>query len=240
METQNPKTKVMTGNSQGILAWIFQLIVATVTAGILLFLSAGRLNWMGGWAFFGLNLFTQLLSAAILIPRRPDLLAERSKVGKGTRNWDRFFAPAVMIVGTLAVIITAGLDARFGWSRPISPALWWPALCVALLSQLFVLWAMASNRYFAITVRIQEERGHQVVDTGPYRVVRHPGYAGSILYTLAIPIILGSWWTFIPGAVTVGLLIMRTGLEDRTLQEELPGYQNYSQRISSRLFPGVW
>jgi protein-S-isoprenylcysteine O-methyltransferase Ste14 len=99
---------------------------------------------------------------------------------------------------------------------------------------------MASNRFFAITVRIQEERGHQVVDTGPYRVVRHPGYAGSILYTLAIPIILGSWWTFIPGAVTVGLLIMRTGLEDRTLQEELPGYQNYSQRISSRLFPGVW
>ena len=237
METQ---VSTHAENTHGVLAWIFQLVFATTSAGILLFLSAGRLDWTGGWVFFGLNLFTQLLSAFILIPRRPDLLAERSKVREGTKNWDRFFAPAILVVVTLAVIVTAGLDARFGWSRPISPAIWWAALCVAFASQLFVQWAMAFNRFFAITMRIQEEREHQVVDTGPYRNVRHPGYAGSILYTLAIPIILGSWWTFIPGAVIVGLLVFRIRLEDRTLQDELPGYQNYTKRTSYRLFSGFW
>ena len=240
METRISKTKEEAGNSKGVLAWASQLVFATVTAGILLFLSAGRLDWVGGWAFFGLNLFTQLLSAWILIPRSSGLLAERSKVGKGTKNWDRFYAPAVIVVGTLAVMVTAGLDARFGWSQPIHPAIWWAALSIAFASQLFVLWAMASNRFFAITVRIQEERQHQVVDRGPYRFVRHPGYAGSVLYNLAIPVILGSWWTFIPAVVTAGLLIARTGLEDRTLQDELPGYREYTQRTSFRLFPGIW
>jgi protein-S-isoprenylcysteine O-methyltransferase Ste14 len=240
METQNSNTQENARLPKGVLAWIIQILVATITAGVLLFLSAGRLDWLGGWAFFGLNLFTQLLSAWILIPRQPDLLAERSMVGKGTRTWDRYLAPAIMVVGTLGVIVTAGLDARFGWSRSISPALWWVALCVAFASQLFVLWAMASNRFFATTVRIQQERGHQVIATGPYRYVRHPGYAGSILYTLAIPIVLGSWWTFIPAALTVVLLVLRTGLEDRTLQADLPDYQNYSKRTSYRLFPGLW
>jgi protein-S-isoprenylcysteine O-methyltransferase Ste14 len=240
METQNSNTQENARLPKGVLAWIIQILVATITAGVLLFLSAGRLDWLGGWVFFGLNLFTQLLSAWILIPRQPDLLAERSMVGKGTRTWDRYLAPAIMVVGTLGVIATAGLDARFGWSRSISPALWWTALCVAFASQLFVLWAMASNRFFATTVRIQQERGHQVIATGPYRYVRHPGYAGSILYTLAIPIVLGSWWTFIPAALTVVLLVLRTGLEDRTLQADLPDYQNYSKRTSYRLFPGLW
>jgi protein-S-isoprenylcysteine O-methyltransferase Ste14 len=240
METQNSKTKGNARYSKGVLAWASQLVFATAAAGLMLFLSAGRLDWMGGWAFFGLNLFTQLLSAWILILRTPELLAERSKVGQGTKNWDRFFAPAIMIFGTLAVIITAGLDARFGWSKPISPALWWTALWVAFAGQLFVLWAMASNRFFAITVRIQEEREHQVVDTGPYRYVRHPGYAGSILYTLAIPLVLGSLWTLIPAALTVALLIVRTYFEDRTLRAELPGYQEYTNSTTRRLFPGVW
>jgi protein-S-isoprenylcysteine O-methyltransferase Ste14 len=240
METQNSKTKEKAGNPKGILAWVSQLAFATVTAGFLLFLSAGRLDWVGGLAFFGLNLFTQLLSAWILIPHRPDLLAERSKIGKGTKKWDRFLAPAVMVVGTLAVIVTAGLDARFGWSKPITPALWWAALCVAFVSQLFVLWAMAFNRFFTTTVRIQVERGHQVVSRGPYQFVRHPGYAGSILYTLAIPFVLGSIWTFIPASLTVALIIVRTFFEDRTLQAELPGYRDYAANTSRRLFPGVW
>jgi protein-S-isoprenylcysteine O-methyltransferase Ste14 len=240
MEIQNSKTDEKAGNPKGVLAWILQLVFATVTAGILLFVSAGRLDWTGGWAFFGLNLFTQLLSAWILIPRRPDLLAERSKVGKGTKSWDRFFTPVIMIVGTLILIVTAGMDARFGWSKPIDPFLWWVAFAMALAGQLFVLWAMASNRFFATTVRIQEERGHQVVSSGPYRFVRHPGYASSILYTLAIPLVLGSLWTFIPAILTVALLVPRTYFEDRTLQAELPGYREYISVVHYRLFPGIW
>jgi protein-S-isoprenylcysteine O-methyltransferase Ste14 len=239
-ESMKPMVPNQTVHTRGVLAWIIQLIIATVTAGVLLFFSAGRLDWSGGWAFFGLNLFTQLLSAFILIPRRPDLLAERSQVRAGTKNWDRFFAPAVMLTGTVALIVTAGLDARLGWSKPINATLWWAALAIALAGQVFVLWAMYSNRFFATTVRIQEERGHQVVSEGPYRFVRHPGYAGSIIYTLAIPVVLGSWWTLIPAALTTVLLIARTYFEDRTLQAELPGYQGYAAHTPHRLIPGVW
>ncbi len=240
MKTQSLKSNNNAETPPGILAWVAQIFTATVAAGVILFLSAGRLNWSGGWAFFGLNLFTQALSALILIPRRPDLLAERSQVRAGTKSWDRFFAPATMICGTLAVIITAGLDARFGWSATVDTGVWWAALGLAFAGQLFVLWAMASNRFFATTVRIQEERGHQVVSTGPYRFVRHPGYAGSLVYTLAIPLVLGSWWTYIPAVLTVGLLVARTRLEDRTLRSELPGYRDYTTITPYRLIPGVW
>ena len=240
METNTLKTNEKIENERGILAWALQMVFAAAIAGVLLFLAAGRLDWAGGWAFLGLNLVSQLLSAFILIPRQPDMIAERSKIREGTKSWDRFFAPAIMIVGTLAVIITAGLDARFGWSKSFSPILWWAALGIALVSQLFVLWAMASNRFFSTTVRIQDERGHQVVNRGPYRYVRHPGYSGSVIYTLLIPVVLGSCWTFIPAVLTVVLLVVRTYLEDRTLQAELPGYREYAMKTTNRLFPGIW
>ncbi len=225
---------------QGVLPWALQIIIMTIITSVILFLSAGRLSWAGGWAFLGMNVFTQLLSAIILIPRQSDLLDERSQVRPGTKSWDRFFIPAITIFGTLAIIIVAGLDARFGWSAEILPVIWGLALAIALVSQLFVLWAMATNRFFATTVRIQEERGHQVVSSGPYRFVRHPGYAGSIIYTLLIPVVLGSWWTFIPALITIGLLVARTSLEDQMLQAELPGYWDYSQKVPHRLIPGVW
>ncbi len=234
--TKDNKTSL----SRGVVRWAVQIIIMTAITGLILFLAAGRLSWVGGWAFLGMNIFTQLLSAFILIPRQPDLLSERSQVQPGTKSWDRFFTPAITIFGTLALIVVAGLDARFRWSPSISPWIWWLSLALAFVSQLFVLWAMASNRFFATTVRIQEERGHQVVSDGPYRLVRHPGYAGSVLYTLLIPLVLGSFWTFIPALLTVGLLIARTALEDRTLQSELPGYSEYARNVIYRLVPGVW
>jgi len=239
MKVQQIKTGNKTGR-QGITAWVMQMFITTAIAGILLFMTAGRLNWLGGWAFFGLNLCTQLLSALILIPRQPELLAERSQIQKGTKGWDRFFAPAIMVLGTIAIIITAGLDARFGWSKPLNAGVWWISFGIAFASQVFVLWAMDSNSFFATTVRIQEDRGHQVTSSGPYKIMRHPGYAGSVVYTLAIPLVLGSLWTFIPSVLTITLLVVRTFLEDRTLQAELPGYQDYTSRTPYRLFPGIW
>jgi protein-S-isoprenylcysteine O-methyltransferase Ste14 len=227
-------------HTRGIARWALQIINMTIITAIILFLSAGRLDWAGGWAFLGLNIFTQLLSAAILIPRTPDLLSERSQVQENTKRWDRFFTPAITIFGTLAIILVAGLDARFAWSAPLAPWLWWLALGLALASQLFVLWAMATNRFFATTVRIQEDRGHQVVSSGPYHFVRHPGYAGSLVYTLSIPLVLGSYWTYIPALITVSLLVVRTFLEDQTLQSELRGYQEYAHAVLYRLIPGVW
>jgi protein-S-isoprenylcysteine O-methyltransferase Ste14 len=216
------------------------MVGAMVVFGAILFVSAGRLGWAMGWAYLGLNALTQILSGIVLIPRQPDMLSERSRVRSGTKGWDRFLAPAITIVGTLAVIVTAGLDARLGWSPRLDSGVWAASLGIAFCSQLFVLWAMASNPFFATTVRIQDERGHRVVRSGPYRLVRHPGYLGSVVYNLVVPLVLGSLWAYIPALLTIALLIVRTGLEDEALQAELPGYRGYAAAVRYRLFPGAW
>jgi protein-S-isoprenylcysteine O-methyltransferase Ste14 len=225
---------------RGIARWAGQMVAALVIFGAILFLAAGRLNWAVGWAYLGLNAFTQILSAIVLVRRQGEMLAERSQVRTGTKSWDRILAPAIVIAGTLAVLITAGLDTRFGWSGSIGAGLWSAGFIIAFLSQVFVLWAMASNPFFALTVRIQNDRGQTVISSGPYRLIRHPGYAGSVIYNLVIPLALGSWWTFIPAVLTAGLIIVRTGLEDRTLQAELPDYRTYAAQVGFRLLPGIW
>jgi len=216
------------------------MVAALGIFGAILFLAAGRLDWLAGWIYLGMNALTQVLSAVVLIPRQSGMLAERSRVREGTKGWDRFLAPAIALVGTLAVLVTAGLDARFGWSAPIRSGVWGLGLALAFSSQMFVLWAMASNPFFALTVRLQDDRGHTVVSSGPYRLVRHPGYLGSVLYNLACPLVLGSMWAFLPALLTIVLLFVRSGLEDRTLQAELPGYREYAASVRYRLIPGVW
>jgi protein-S-isoprenylcysteine O-methyltransferase Ste14 len=229
-----------TETARGILRWVGQMSAALVIFGALLFITAGKLHWTEGWVYLGMNALTQLLSALVLIPRHADMLAERTKVRQGTKDWDRFLAPAIVIVGTFAVLVTAGLDHRYGWSSPVPSGLWWFGVAMAFTSQMFVLWAMASNRFFATTVRIQEDRGHTVVATGPYRLVRHPGYSGSLIYNLAIPLVLGSWWVFIATFFTIVLTFVRTWLEDRTLCTELAGYREYAIQTRYRLIPGIW
>lgn len=240
MSTRVPGIESSGETGRGIVRWAGQMVGALVVFGAILFLSAGRLDWAVGWAYLGLNAITQALSSAILIPRQPDMLAGRSGAQRGTKDWDRYLAPAITVAGTLAVIVTAGLDARLGWSAPRGNGVWVVGLALAFGSQLFVLWAMASNPFFATTVRIQGERGHHAVRGGPYRLVRHPGYLGSAIYTLVVPLVLGSLWTYIPSVITVLLLVVRTGLEDRTLQAELPGYAEYTAAVRYRLVPGVW
>jgi protein-S-isoprenylcysteine O-methyltransferase Ste14 len=240
MATSNVSTNSKTETARGIVRWAGQMISALFIFGAILFIAVGRLNWIEGWVYLGMNALTQVLSAIVLIPRRPDMLAERSKVREGTKDWDRFLVPAIIIVGTLAVLVTAGLDNRFGWGSPIHGGLWYFGLLTAFASQMFVLWAMASNPFFATTVRIQADRDHTVSSRGPYQFVRHPGYSGSLIYNLAIPLLLGSWWTFIPALLTIALTFVRTELEDRTLQIELPGYKEYTVNVRYRLVPGVW
>jgi protein-S-isoprenylcysteine O-methyltransferase Ste14 len=237
---KTPLAKQISGYKAGIIRWIGQMTFALVFFGTVLFLSAGTSSWRNGWIYLGMNALTQVLSALVLIPRQPDMLDERSKVREGTKGYDRILAPAIVIFGTLAVLITAGLDARFGWSGTLNGWLLGAGVTLAFLSQLFVLWAMASNPFFALTVRIQDDRGHTVINNGPYQLVRHPGYAGSLLYNLAIPLVLNSWWTYIPAILTAVLILVRTGLEDRTLLEELPEYRAFATKVRCRLLPGIW
>jgi protein-S-isoprenylcysteine O-methyltransferase Ste14 len=223
-----------------IAQWGGQIAASMLIFGAVLFISAGRLNWLEGWAYLLLNAVTQTLSAMILIRRQPEMLAERSKVRPDTKSWDRFLAPAVALVGPFTILVTAGLDARFGLSAGISLVLWATSLTLAFVFQLFVIWAMASNPFFVTTVRIQSERDHEVVRCGPYQIVRHPGYLGALLFGMVCPLVLGSWYAYIPSMLTNALIILRTWLEDSTLQTELPGYRNYASAVRYRLFPGIW
>jgi protein-S-isoprenylcysteine O-methyltransferase Ste14 len=177
---------------------------------------------------------------ATLCRRHPDLLQERSRVQPGTKKWDRFLAPIIALVGPLAIWIVSGLDVRAHWP-PRVPAWWSAAAFIVCVSGIvFTGWAMLTNRFFSGTVRIQSDRGHTVVDSGPYRYVRHPGYSGALAFTLGSPVALGSWLGFIPAAITVVVLIVRTVLEDAVLRAELGGYSAYAKRVRSRLLPGIW
>ena len=140
----------------------------------------------------------------------------------------------------LARYIIAGIDQRFGWTGGFPLAAQIPALIVCVLGYALVVWATASNAFFSQIVRINYERGHTVATGGPYRYVRHPAYLGAILYELAVPVLLASWWALIPSGLNVILLILRTALEDNTLQGELTGYVDYAREVRHRLLPGIW
>jgi protein-S-isoprenylcysteine O-methyltransferase Ste14 len=132
------------------------------------------------------------------------------------------------------------LNVRFGWLPAVAVWAQVAALVVYLLGWAAHLWAMSANRFFALVVRMQSDRGQTVATGGPYRYVRHPGYVGGILLTVAAGLLLGSAWALLPGALGAILLIIRTALEDKMLQDELDGYREYAGRVCYRLLPGVW
>ena len=138
------------------------------------------------------------------------------------------------------LFIIAGLDHRCRWSAVFPTWLNILGLVMVSFGYGFAVWALIENPYFSSTVRIQRDRGHVVCDTGPYRIVRHPGYAGNILPLAGIVLALGSVWTLIPALVAFIIVAIRTALEDRTLQEELPGYRDYARRVRYRLIPGIY
>ncbi len=221
---------------------VLRFVLFILLTPLVLFGSAGRLDWVMGWVYFGMVVVFAAVSRIVVWRISPDLLAERaqSMEAKDAKAWDKRLVPLVAVYGPLAILIVAGLDQRNGWSPPIEFATQLVALAVIVLGYLFGTWAMAVNRFFSGIVRIQRERHHVAVTAGPYRFVRHPAYAASIVANLAVPIMLGSTWALVPGVLTSLLVIVRTALEDQTLQAELPGYAEYSQRTRYRLLPGVW
>lgn len=225
--------------TRGIVRWGLQTAIFVLIFAASLFLAAGRLDWVMGWTYVGLLVADKVVAALVLIPRQPELLADRART-EGPRDLDRVLTGIMVLFGPLITLVVAGLDYRFGWSFPISPAIQVGALGAAALGSLLTIWAMASNRHFYGLVRIKTEEGHTVVSAGPYRFVRHPGYAGASLFQLATPLILGSLWALVPTVLAVCANVARTNLEDRTLRQGLEGYGEYAQRVRYRLVPGVW
>jgi protein-S-isoprenylcysteine O-methyltransferase Ste14 len=217
---------------------IVQVLVSILLIGVLLFLSAGRLDWLWGWLFLA-GWLLLILPSAVVMSRFPDLINERGRRAENIKGWDKVLMGIYSLL-LFATPVVAGLDAvRFGWSA-MPLALHVIGVVFSIPAMIMPLWAMSANAYLSTMVRIQDDRGQQVVTTGPYRYVRHPMYVGTVFFGLCIPLFLGSWWAFIPCGLIVVIFIIRTALEDRTLREELPGYAEYAQRVRYRLLPGIW
>lgn len=225
---------------KGITQRLVQVLGMMLFFGASLFLSAGTLRWPMAWVYMILYAALIALNGVVLGRRDPELIVERGTVSENTEPWDWVVGTAAMLMLVLGTMVVAGLDYRFGWAPEL--ASWLVILGVALwvAGSMLFNWAMWTNRFFSSAVRIQADRGHRVVDTGPYNVVRHPGYVGAIVGSLGLALMLGSAWALIPGVIGGLLMALRTALEDRTLRERLPGYAEYATRVRYRLIPGLW
>lgn len=207
-----------------------------------LLISAGRWDWWEAWAYTFTGLAVVFGSRIFMIMKHPDLALERARAHEmeDVKEWDRFLMPFTALIGPFISWIVVGLDQRFGWSPDLPDWIQIIALIIIQLGSLLGSWAMVVNRFFSSQVRIQTDRGQEVVQDGPYRFVRHPGYAGGVLSWLAGPVFFSSLWAIIPSGLVIIASLIRTALEDRTLQEELPGYEEYTCQTKYRLMPGIW
>jgi protein-S-isoprenylcysteine O-methyltransferase Ste14 len=220
---------------------IVQMLFFIVLIPFLPLLLTWRWTWWEAWVYALVSILGFAISRALAARRHPDLIAERARFlrHEDAKPWDKALAPLVGLGGGLLPLV-AGLDARWGWSPSVGA---WPkALSLAVFIAGYALgaYALIENRFFSGMVRIQSERGHRVVTGGPYRWVRHPGYAGALLSYWGVPLLLDAAWALAPAAFLTVVLVVRTALEDRTLQEELEGYRDYAGRVRYRLMPGVW
>jgi len=233
-----------TGNKEAALTvsprqWI-RLLVVYLLIPMILFVCGGELGWWQAWLYSMLIMAAGIGGRMWAERRHPGLTAERQSAESihNAKAWDKVLAPLMAVSMGYPMVIVAGLDHRYYWTSEFPLWLIVTGFILISLGYAFAAWAVAENRFFSTVVRIQTNRGHVVCDSGPYRFVRHPGYAGNILALFGIVLALGSVWTLIPAAVALIIGVIRTRLEDRTLQEELPGYGDYARRVRYRLFPG--
>jgi protein-S-isoprenylcysteine O-methyltransferase Ste14 len=222
-------------------AWLAIAVAYLVVP--LVLLAVGRdASWWQAWAYSLLVLVAGVGGRVWAERRHPGLQADRMRFGRGqqVKAWDRALAPLMAFSVLYLLVIVGGLDHRYGWTTPFPTWVNVVGLLLCVSGYGFGAWALVENRFFTSTVRIQTERGHRVCDSGPYRVVRHPGYAGTLLCVVGIPLALDTLWTFVAAGFALGVSVVRTVLEDRTLMEELPGYPEYARRVPYRLFPGLW
>ncbi len=233
--TQTPSKFHLT---PGVVSRLAQIVLQTALQAVLLFGCAGRLDWGAAWLYLAVYVALLGVNALLLLPKGTALIEERGHLSFPHR-WDRVVI-AFYALGSLGLLVVSGLDERFGWTPPLGLAATLVGVLGLVLGMGLFTWGMVTNAYFATAARVQAERGQQVVTTGPYRFVRHPGYAGTLLTAATIPLLLGSVWAWLPGLVLAAAIVARTFFEDRMLHADLAGYADYARRVRYRLLPGVW
>jgi protein-S-isoprenylcysteine O-methyltransferase Ste14 len=215
-------------------------LVAVIAFLGLTFWSAGTVAWWPGWIYLGLLAFSQTLNSIIIGKQNPELLKRRGSMGEGTPVWDRACLGMFGLAFGVMFVVAALDTSRYGWTQ-MPGWLLWPGIGLHLGGIGLLTWSMLCNPFFEKSARLQTDRDQQVVDHGPYQYMRHPGYTGTIVgFIVSAPFVLGSWWAFLPAAVSAGGLVVRTVLEDQMLREGLDGYKEYADRVRYRLLPGIW
>jgi protein-S-isoprenylcysteine O-methyltransferase Ste14 len=222
-----------------ILTWIRGAFFGMIGYTALMLLSVGKWNWVWGWVYMILLTLAMAAHVIVLVPINPALLADRAGGLRqpGTKRWD-IWLTMIASLSFISIMIAAGLDERRGWTGIVSIGLHIAGILLFITGWVFFLGAMACNPFFSESVRIQKD--HQVAKRGPYRLVRHPGYFGNVIGCLGQPLLFGSLWAFIPAILTIIAFVIRTALEDKTLQKELDGYSDYVKQVRYRLIPGIW
>ncbi|MFI2812460.1 MULTISPECIES: isoprenylcysteine carboxylmethyltransferase family protein [Microbulbifer] len=238
-----PEKTVSRGAAKAATArqWI-RLVAVYLLIPLILLISGGDLGWWQAWLYSLLLIAAGLGGRMWAEMRHPGLMAERQNIEnfQNAKAWDKVLAPLMAVSIGLPMVIVAGLDHRYHWSPGFPLWLNLTGFVLVCLGYAFAAWALVENRFFFSVVCIRADLGHMVCDSGPYRLVRHPGYAGNILALFGIAAALGSVWTLIPAAVASIIAVIRTVLEDRALQKELPGYRDYAWRVRYRLLPGIY
>lgn len=220
---------------------VIMLLLVLVVIPLLPILISGRWGWWEAWLMAAIFILTFIVSRTLAARKTPDILKERANYGQheNTQPWDKWLSPLVAY-GSVLILLVSGLDALYHWSAGFSLPVKMVGLVLIVTGYVLASFALIENAYFSGTVRIQAERGHRVVSSGPYGFVRHPGYLGSLVASLGMPLLLDSAWAFIPVVVFGAFFIIRTRLEDRFLQGNLMGYREYAQKVQYRLLPGIW
>jgi protein-S-isoprenylcysteine O-methyltransferase Ste14 len=220
--------------------YIVATFILLLFQALLLFISSGKIYILRFWVFIIVNLIYLIFATILLYKINPELINQRGSIKPDTKLWDQFLMRAHNIVLIFILPIVVGLDVgRFHWSY-LNCYYLIPGYLLYFTSNILVNWAMIVNPHFEATVRIQKDREHKVITSGPYKLIRHPGYLGGIVWAMGVPMILGSIYGFIPSIVGIIIFIIRTGLEDKTLLNELEGYAEYSKKVKYRLIPGIW
>ncbi len=227
-------------NSQSTFKTFLQISLVELIKGLFLFGSAGTWQWWQAWTYLVIDVFFSFLATTKLSQDSPELLEERKTASQKAEPWDKPIVLLTVAVLPTVLFVLAGLDQRWQWTRTLTLLDSWLAALLLVASTALFFWAQQSNRFFSSFARIQSDRGHQVVSHGPYRYVRHPGYLGLMLGSLALPLVLGSLPALLIGALMGALYVLRTGLEDRMLCLELSGYNDYAAKVRYKLIPFVW
>ncbi len=222
--------------NKNIMRRIFQVWFTLIIQGVILFIAAWTINWLWAWIFLFLGVILLMINSMV-IPA--ELIEERGKKKEDVKKWDKIIT-SLNIIPTLCIYLFSGLDYRFHWTQELSILFNISGLILVFLGAMLFTRAMISNKFFSTMVRLQTDRNHRVATSGPYKLVRHPGYVGYIIMSFATPLALGSLWTLSFSVIITILFIIRTYLEDKTLQKELNGYVEYSESVKYRLIPFVW